>query len=586
MSNSLFPDSPAQSSGMALARKWRPRDFDTLVGQEHVVRALSHALDQQRLHHAWLFTGTRGVGKTTISRILAKSLNCIGLDGKNELPTSKPCGQCQVCQEIDAGRFVDYIEMDAASNRGVDEMAALLEKAVYAPTSARYKVYMIDEVHMLTSHAFNSMLKTLEEPPPHVKFILATTDPQKIPVTVLSRCLQFNLKQMPPALIVQHLQDILQKEQVNAEVNALKILAKAASGSMRDALSLTDQSIAYAAGTITEESVRNMLGTLDDTYLIRILDALNQKNGAELVAVAEEMSLSSMSFSLALQDLASLLQKISMAQVLPQSVLEEWPEAESVQRLASQFTKEEAQLFYQIAIVGRSDLSLAPDELSGFMMTLLRMLAFKPDNDFGTPSSQGGGKQSGASVVATAKSPAQAAIAAAASSTPKVAPISSRNESPAVTQKTAPVQKTSSPAVPENESSVVSGPVDAPVDWQSLIRELPLRGLVQQFAYQTELKSWTDTATSVQVVVVTAMPQIATDDAIARLSQFLENQFGKPFKLKVEAGQVENTVAVVQAQEKKDLQTMAEKQVASDPFIQQLENEIGAKVISGSERPL
>lgn len=581
MSNSLFPDSPAQSSGMALARKWRPRDFDTLVGQEHVVRALSHALDQQRLHHAWLFTGTRGVGKTTISRILAKSLNCIGPDGKNELPTSKPCGQCQVCLEIDAGRFVDYIEMDAASNRGVDEMAALLEKAVYAPTNARYKVYMIDEVHMLTSHAFNSMLKTLEEPPPHVKFILATTDPQKIPVTVLSRCLQFNLKQMPPALIVQHLQDILQKEQVNAEVNALKILAKAASGSMRDALSLTDQSIAYAAGTITEESVRNMLGTLDDSYLIRILDALNQKNGAELVAVAEEMNLSSMSFSLALQDLASLLQKISMAQVLPQSVLEEWPEAEAVQRLAGQFTKEEAQLFYQIAIVGRSDLSLAPDELSGFMMTLLRMLAFKPDNDFGTPSSQGGGsKQSGATNPAPAKSAAQAAMAAvAASSAPKATPAPARNEPPVA-------QKASSPVVPENASPVVSGSVDAPVDWQSLIRELPLRGLVQQFAYQTELKSWTDTATSVQVVVVTAMPQIATDDAIARLSQFLENQFGKPFKLKVEAGQVENTVAVVQAQEKKDLQTMAEKQIASDPFIQQLENEIGAKVISGTERPL
>jgi DNA polymerase-3 subunit gamma/tau len=581
MSNSLFPDSPAQSSGMALARKWRPRDFDTLVGQEHVVRALSHALDQQRLHHAWLFTGTRGVGKTTISRILAKSLNCIGPDGKNELPTSKPCGQCQVCLEIDAGRFVDYIEMDAASNRGVDEMAALLEKAVYAPTNARYKVYMIDEVHMLTSHAFNSMLKTLEEPPPHVKFILATTDPQKIPVTVLSRCLQFNLKQMPPSLIVQHLQDILQKEQVNAEVNALKILAKAASGSMRDALSLTDQSIAYAAGTITEESVRNMLGTLDDSYLIRILDALNQKNGSELVAVAEEMNLSSMSFSLALQDLASLLQKISMAQVLPQSVLEEWPEAEAVQRLAGQFTKEEAQLFYQIAIVGRSDLSLAPDELSGFMMTLLRMLAFKPDNDFGTPSSQGGGgKQSGATSPAPAKSPAQAAMAAvAASSAPKATPAPARNEPPVA-------QKTSSPAVPENASPVVSGPVDAPVDWQSLIRELPLRGLVQQFAYQTELKSWTDNATSVQVVVVTAMPQIATDDAIARLAQFLENQFGKPFKLKVEAGQVENTVAVVQAQEKKDLQTMAEKQIASDPFIQQLENEIGAKVISGTERPL
>jgi DNA polymerase-3 subunit gamma/tau len=570
MPNSLFPDSPAQSSGIALARKWRPRDFESLVGQEHVVRALSHALDQQRLHHAWLFTGTRGVGKTTISRILAKSLNCIGPNGDNELPTSKPCGQCQVCLEIDAGRFVDYIEMDAASNRGVDEMAALLEKAVYSPTNARYKVYMIDEVHMLTSHAFNSMLKTLEEPPPHVKFILATTDPQKIPVTVLSRCLQFNLKQMPPTLIVTHLQDILQKEQVNAEVNALKIIAKAAQGSMRDALSLTDQSIAYAAGTITEESVRNMLGTLDDSYLIRTLDALNQKNGAELVAIAEEMSLSSMSFSLALQDLASLLQKISMAQVLPQSVLEEWPEAEAVQRLAKQFTKEEAQLFYQIAIVGRSDLSLAPDELSGFMMTLLRMLAFKPDNDFGTPSGQGGKSGGHTLVPGNTKSPAQAAMAAATAIKPS--PTSAPNVEVA--------------KVVQQEAVKNLGPVDAPVDWQGLIRELPLRGLVQQFAYQTELKSWNDTATSVQLVLLTAMPQIATDDAIARLTQFLEAQFSKPFKIKVEEGQAEKTVAVAQAQEKKDLQTMAEKQIAADPFILQLEKEIGAKVISGTERPL
>ncbi|MEN9945392.1 MAG: polymerase subunit gamma/tau, partial [Pseudomonadota bacterium] len=364
-------------TALALARKWRPKTFTELVGQDHVVKALTHALDQGRLHHAWLFTGTRGVGKTTISRIMAKALNCTGVDGKGQM-TSQPCGQCQACTEIDAGRFVDYIEMDAASNRGVDEMVSLLEKAAYAPSSARFKVYMIDEVHMLSTHAFNAMLKTLEEPPPHVKFILATTDPQKVPVTVLSRCLQFNLKQMPVPLIVEHLQQILGSESVSAEPNALRVIAKAAQGSMRDALSLTDQAIAYAAGPVTEAAVRTMLGTIDETYLIKILDALQNKDGKTLNDIAEEMGLRSMSFSLALQDLASLLHKIATAQIVPDSVLDDWPEANEIRRLAKAFTPEETQLFYQIAITSRADLSLAPDEQAGFAMALLRMLAFKP----------------------------------------------------------------------------------------------------------------------------------------------------------------------------------------------------------------
>lgn len=294
-----------------LARKWRPKDFASLVGQEHVVRALTHALDGGRLHHAYLFTGTRGVGKTTLSRIFAKALNCeIGV-------TSQPCGVCRACREIDEGRFVDYVEMDAASNRGVDEMAALLERAVYAPVDARFKVYMIDEVHMLTNHAFNAMLKTLEEPPPHVKFILATTDPQKIPVTVLSRCLQFNLKQMPPGHIVSHLDRILGEEGIAHEPNALRLLAAAAQGSMRDALSLTDQAIAYSAGDVSEAAVRGMLGAIDQSYLVRLLDALADENGAALVEIADEMAGRSLSFSGALQDLASLLQKIALAQVVP-----------------------------------------------------------------------------------------------------------------------------------------------------------------------------------------------------------------------------------------------------------------------------
>ncbi|WP_395010510.1 DNA polymerase III subunit gamma/tau [Undibacterium sp.] len=359
-------------SYQVLARKYRPKSFETLVGQEHVVRALSHALDQQRLHHAYLFTGTRGVGKTTLSRILAKSFNC------EKGITAHPCGVCDACTAIDAGRFVDYIEMDAASNRGVDEMASLLEQAIYAPSNARFKVYMIDEVHMLTNHAFNSMLKTLEEPPEHVKFILATTDPQKIPVTVLSRCLQFNLKQMPPGHIVGHLQNILGQEQIEFEVPALRLLAQGAHGSMRDALSLTDQAIAYAAGMVSLDAVQSMLGALDQSYLIRLLDALVLENGAELLAVADEMSARSLSYKAALQDLGSMLHQIAIAQIVPSALADELPERAELLRLAQSFNKEEVQLYYQIAVHGRNEIGLAPDEYAGFSMTLLRMLAFRP----------------------------------------------------------------------------------------------------------------------------------------------------------------------------------------------------------------
>ncbi|MDN7182084.1 DNA polymerase III subunit gamma/tau [Caballeronia sp. SEWSISQ10-4 2] len=365
-----------------LARKWRPKSFASLVGQEHVVRALTHALDGGRLHHAYLFTGTRGVGKTTLSRIFAKALNCeTGV-------TSTPCGVCRACKEIDEGRFVDYVEMDAASNRGVDEMAALLERAVYAPVDARFKVYMIDEVHMLTNHAFNAMLKTLEEPPAHVKFILATTDPQKIPVTVLSRCLQFNLKQMPAGHIVGHLEHVLGEEKIPYEPQALRLLSRAADGSMRDALSLTDQAIAYSANQVTEEAVRGMLGALDQSYLIRLLDTLAAGDGQGVLGIADEMALRSLSFSTALQDLAGLLHRIAWAQFAPASVLDEWPEAADIRRFADLLSAEHVQLFYQIATIGRGEMGLAPDEYAGFTMTLLRMLAFEPA---GGPGGGGGG---------------------------------------------------------------------------------------------------------------------------------------------------------------------------------------------------
>ncbi|UDG81967.1 DNA polymerase III subunit gamma/tau [Candidatus Vallotia cooleyia] len=353
-----------------LARKWRPKNFASIIGQEHVVHALTYALKVQRVHQAYFFTGTRGVGKTTLSRILAKALNCeTGI-------TAIPCGLCAACHEIDEGRFVDYVEMDAASNRGVDEMAVLLERAVYTPVNARFKIYMIDEVHMLTNHAFNSMLKTLEEPPEHVKFILATTDPQKIPATVLSRCLQFNLKQMQAGHIASHLEYILVEEGISFEVQALKLLSRAAAGSMRDALSLTDQAIAYSAGAVTERVVRDMLGLLDQTHLVRLLDAIIARDGATVRSVADEMASCSLSFSTALQDLSSLLHRIAWAHVVPDSVLDESPEEAEVRRFSKKLTPEAVQLYYQIATIGRSELKLAPDEYAGFTMALLRMLAF------------------------------------------------------------------------------------------------------------------------------------------------------------------------------------------------------------------
>lgn len=420
-----------------LARKWRPKDFASLVGQEHVVRALTHALQAQRLHHAYLFTGTRGVGKTTLSRILAKALNCeTGI-------TAAPCGVCKACREIDDGRFVDYVEMDAASNRGVDEMAALLERAVYAPVDARFKVYMIDEVHMLTNHAFNSMLKTLEEPPAHVKFILATTDPQKIPVTVLSRCLQFNLKQMPAGHIVSHLERILAEEGIGFETQALRLLSRAADGSMRDALSLTDQAVAYAAGEVTEEAVRGMLGALDQSYLVRLLDAVAASDGRAVRSIADEMAARSLSFSSALQDLSGLLHRIAWAQFAPDSVLDEWPEAADIRRFAAQLTPEAVQLYYQIATIGRAELGLAPDEYAGFTMALLRMLAFGPvdavngpalvsiapgDGSPGTgggPTATGGGRLAGASQRESAPKPLTGARAQANTDVPADGPLSS-----------------------------------------------------------------------------------------------------------------------------------------------------------------
>ena len=366
-------------SYLVLARKYRPRNFTEMVGQDHVVQALSNALTTQRLHHAYLFTGTRGVGKTTVSRILAKSLNCQGVDGTGGI-TATPCGVCQACTDIDSGRFVDYTELDAASNRGVDEVQALLEQAVYKPVQGRFKVFMIDEVHMLTNTAFNAMLKTLEEPPEYLKFVLATTDPQKVPVTVLSRCLQFNLRPMAPETIREHLQQVLQTENVPADVQSLRLVARAARGSMRDALSLTDQAIAFGSGQLQEATVRLMLGSVDRSYVFRLLEALAQGDGKTVVETSEVLRLNGLSAASTLEEMSSVLQRMAVLQAVPSALDADDtdPEAADVARLAALMPADETQLLYSLCLHGRGELGLAPDEYAALTMVLLRLLAFKP----------------------------------------------------------------------------------------------------------------------------------------------------------------------------------------------------------------
>ncbi|WP_094575592.1 DNA polymerase III subunit gamma/tau [Kingella denitrificans] len=362
-----------------LARKWRPKTFADLVGQQHVVKALQNALDKGRLHHAYLLTGTRGVGKTTIARILAKSLNC------ENAQHGEPCGQCQSCRDIDAGRFVDLLEIDAASNTGIDNIREVLENAQYTPTAGKYKVYIIDEVHMLSKSAFNAMLKTLEEPPEHVKFILATTDPHKVPITVLSRCLQFVLRNLTPQQVTDHLTHVLKTEKIVYEPAALALLGRAAQGSMRDALSLLDQAIAMGSGSVKETDVRDMIGAVDKRYLYELLTFLMEQDGTQLMQKAQEMAGNAVGFDSALNDLAMLLQRLALLKTVPGAVAADDPERERLTQLANYFSDEQIQLYYQCVIHGKQDLPLAPDEYAGFVMTLLRMLAFAPFAAKNTP---------------------------------------------------------------------------------------------------------------------------------------------------------------------------------------------------------
>ena len=580
----------SRMSYQVLARKWRPKSFATLIGQEHVVQALTHALDTGRLHHAWLFTGTRGVGKTTISRILAKALNC-----ENGI-SSAPCGQCAACRAIDADRFADYVEMDAASNRGVDDMAALLNQAVYAPVAGRFKVYMIDEVHMLTGHAFNAMLKTLEEPPEHVKFILATTDPQKIPVTVLSRCLQFNLKQMAAPAICAHLENILTQEAVPFEAPALRHIARAANGSMRDALSLLDQSIAHGAGAVREAQVTQMLGTVGEEHLYALLDALVAGDVSALVAEAEAMLARSLSFASALADLARLLYRVALCQQAPQAIADE-AERAALQRYASAWDAEFLQLAYQIVLHGQRDLPLAPDEYTGFTITLLRLNAFRPEtvppmNGAYTPSAPpapSAENRPPAPEAALEAAPAPEAALEAAPAPEAEAPASNTsgamNRAPtragAVDTNTGGDHTPEAPpaAAPETPAAEVSAnPLRDALerqDWRAVETLLALTGQRAQLAGRCEWLRWQ--APELHLRLHPDDRHLREGTLPRELETLLAEHLGQPVRLRIELAAPQGETPHQRRRAEKSARLDAARQTLLDaPLVGQLMNDYGA----------
>lgn len=526
-----------------------------MVGQEHVVQALSNALDQNRLHHAYLFTGTRGVGKTTIARIFAKSLNCI-----NGV-TSAPCGTCSACVEIDSGRFVDLIELDAASNTQVDNMRDLLESALYAPSSGRFKVYIIDEVHMLSKSAFNAMLKTLEEPPGHVKFILATTDPQKIPVTVLSRCLQFNLKQLPSTLIASHLKFVLEQEHILYEVPALSLISRSAQGSMRDALSLLDQAIAYSSDNIAESLVRNMLGTIDQGYLYDLLAAISDNDGSTLMTITDNISTRSIAFEGVLQELATLLHRIALAQAVAQAIPDDEPDHDRLMSLAQKLSVEEVQLYYQIAIHGRDEINLAPDEYAGFSMAMLRMLAFAPNGE-------------NRALPAT---PPRIARSASDRGSENVA---AQEEEAGAAGKHTP--SFHSPASGSVESGGVRGDDATRPEWSVLLEQLDLQGMAQQLAKNCTLIQFSDRNITLGLSEEHKHLQ-GNRHAIGKLQSCLSEYFATPINLKIIlSGADVDTPAVTEQKNREYLQQQASAAIENDDFVRESRAEFGAMLVPES----
>ncbi|OOG39989.1 DNA polymerase III subunit gamma/tau [Polaromonas sp. A23] len=615
-------------SYLVLARKYRPRNFSEMVGQSHVVQALSNALGTQRLHHAYLFTGTRGVGKTTISRILAKSLNCLGTDGQGGI-TATPCGVCQACTDIDSGRFVDYTELDAASNRGVDEIAQLLEQAVYKPVVGRFKVFMIDEVHMLTNTAFNAMLKTLEEPPEYLKFVLATTDPQKVPATVLSRCLQFNLRPMAPETILEHLGQVLQTENVASEPQALRLLARAARGSMRDALSLTDQAIAFGSGQLQEASVRQMLGSVDRSYVFQLLDALARGDGKSVVETSEVLRLNGLSAASTLEEMATVLQRMAVLQAVPGIGAgddDSDPEIAATARLAQTMPADETQLLYSLCLHGRAELGLAPDDYAALTMVLLRLLAFKPSGATTATAAAGGAvelpkkPQPDRAPVAVAAARPAAAPAVPVPPAPATRPIVEQNRPPALAGRAPPapdfVAKMEASMPPPWEDafpSVAPAPASAPAEpavavpaplavpvpaagisplgdaWTALVNRMVaaemIGALARELALQSELRSQADGVWMLRVERESLNQPAAREKLQLALQAALQDS-GQAPRLAVELGPVGDSPARRNTAAAQERQRQAEETIHNDPFVQDMVREWGAKIVPGSIKPL
>ena len=552
-------------SYLVLARKWRPRSFDELVGQDHVRRALVNALDSGRIHHAFLFTGTRGVGKTTIARIFAKSLNC------ERGVSSAPCGECSACKDIDAGRFVDLLEVDAASRTKVDDTRELLDNVQYAPARGRYKVYLIDEVHMLSTHSFNALLKTLEEPPPHVKFLLATTDPQKLPVTVLSRCLQFHLRRLPLAQIQERLAHIATAEKVEFEPAALRAVARGAEGSMRDALSLLDQVLAFGGGRAIESEVRTLLGTLDRRHVEAILNALAAQDGAALMACVQQLDERAPDYDQALGELAAAVQRMAILRTLPDLRGEDEEEDAALAALATRFSPEDLQLYYQIAIMARRDLDYAPDARGGFEMALLRMLAFHPDAPVSPAAStprQGsaGSPRGGAPTPGRSASPAPAASDAV--------PAQRREAAPAQRHESAPAQRHE--AAPESTTE----------DWAAVVAQLG-QGPVSQLAAHCVFVGRSRGV--VRLRLDPAGESFNRPQILERLTQALSQRYGEPVRVEITIGSVptgESTPAQQQAQAADDRLRAAQQAIEADPAVRAMRDTFGATVQPGSIRPL